>query len=96
MVIYLLMSTNSKGTDLNLELETTQNIHFLIKFGKILEFGVDIGLHQSFWSTKILKGADTSGRGFLIADVKHFNKEDFHLKHLLTQRKIKFGEATET
>ena len=48
MVIYLLMSTNFKGTDLNLELETTQNIHFLIEFGKILEFGVDIGLHQSF------------------------------------------------
>ena len=48
MVIYLLISASFKGTDLNLELETTQNIHFLIKFGKILEFGVDIGLHQSF------------------------------------------------
>ena len=48
MVIYLLMSTNFKGTDLNLELETTQNIHFMIKFVDILEFGVDIGLHQSF------------------------------------------------
>ena len=48
MVIYLLILTNIKGIDLNLEHETSQNTHYLIKFGKFLEFGADIRLHQSF------------------------------------------------
>ena len=52
MVIYLLILTNLKDTDLNLELKTSQNIHFLIKFGKFLEFGADIRVHQSFGGWK--------------------------------------------